>query len=69
MAERSSLTRQAISLIELGERPYLESFVSLATVLDVEPIVLLGGISWIPAQRQASGSYLVEPAPGHLSGR
>ncbi|MBA3867303.1 MAG: helix-turn-helix transcriptional regulator [Solirubrobacterales bacterium] len=63
LAERSSLTRQAISLIELGERrPHLESFVSLVAALDLGPVALLDGIGWVPAQKRRSGSYLVAPA-------
>jgi transcriptional regulator with XRE-family HTH domain len=69
LAERSSLTRQAIILIELGDRrPHLESFVSLLAALDIEPPLLLDGIRWIPARRRApTGVKGDPPAPARPS--
>lgn len=63
LGQRASLSRQAICLIELGRRkPHLETFVRLASALDVDTGDLLDGIGWVVAYQESPGSFLVEPS-------
>ncbi|MBA3867305.1 MAG: helix-turn-helix transcriptional regulator [Solirubrobacterales bacterium] len=67
LAERASLTRHEIGLLEQGRRTArLGTAISLADGLGVEVDALLDGIRWIPVQRPRPSGFLVEPGPQFL---
>jgi len=64
LAERSSIHRSQISLLEKGNRlPRLESLVKLAGGLGVGVDVLLDGITWEPV-KIISGGLRLRPSSG-----
>ena len=51
LADRASLHRTAIGLLETGERvPRVDTLMKLAGALEVDPLELLAGIEWQPAE-------------------
>jgi transcriptional regulator with XRE-family HTH domain len=59
LAQRASLHRTEIGLLERGERlPIIDTLVKLAAALDVWPEELLKGIDWRPTRIQSGGFEL-----------
>jgi transcriptional regulator with XRE-family HTH domain len=62
VAQRASLHRTAIGMLEHGERvPRIDTLVKLASTLEVPPEDLLTGITWAPGQT-AEGAIRIAPA-------
>jgi transcriptional regulator with XRE-family HTH domain len=61
LAARASMHRTAIGLLEKGARmPRIDTLVKLATALEIEPSVLMDGISWTPGDTQP-GQFSIQP--------
>jgi transcriptional regulator with XRE-family HTH domain len=63
LAALASMHRTAIGLLEKGARmPRIDTLVKLATALEIEPSVLMDGISWMPGGTEP-GQFSIQPSP------
>lgn len=57
---RAELHRTQIGLLERGARmPRIDTLIKLAVALDCDPVDLIAGIEWRPAQVGDPGGYAV----------
>lgn len=60
-AERASLHRTEIGLLESGQRmPRVDTLMKLAGAIEASPAELVQGIQWLPGQAR-SGGFSVRP--------
>jgi len=60
---RAELHRTQIGLLERGARtPRIDTLIKLAVALDCNPVDLIAGIEWRPAQVGDPGGYSVSDA-------
>lgn len=64
LAVLCGLHRTSIGLIEAGRRlPRVDTLMKLAGALEVEVVVLLEGIEWLPPPPSAPVGFVVQPRP------
>lgn len=64
LAALCGLHRTSIGLVEHGRRlPRVDTLMKLAGALEVEAVVLLRGIEWLPPPPSAPVGFVVQPHP------